>query len=123
MAAYKLLSAGAILSCPYSHSPIVGASQENRVFVLIPVGVAPYFVNGPSVAIEAVHRLFRVRRLILQNRAVFSGCEVVDALAIAREIDRETSCVDEAHGSGFLLNVSSSIDIFMRRVGLSLKLE
>ena len=123
MAAYKLLSAGAILSCPYSHSPIVGASQENRVFILIPVWVAPYFVNGPSVAVEAVHRLFRVRCLILQDRAVFSGCEVVYALAIVREIDRETSCVNEAHGPGFLLYVSSGIDIFVRRVGLSLKLE
>ena len=99
MAAYKLLSARTILSRPHTHSPIIGASQEDRVLILIPERVAPYFVNGSSVAVEAVHRLFRVRRLILQDRAVFSGSEVINSLAVTREINRETTCVDETHGT------------------------
>jgi len=68
------------------------------------------------------HPLLGVRGLALQDSAVLSCGEVVNTLAIIREIDRKTTGVDEAHSTCLLLNIGSSVHIVVVRVGLTLEL-
>jgi len=69
-----------------------------------------------------IHILLRVRGLALQNSAIFSSSEVINTLAIIREIDGQTSSVDEAHSTSLLLNISSSVYIVVVRVSFTLQL-
>ena len=56
------------------------------------------------------------------NRAVLGGDEVVIAWVIVREVNRETSSVEELHASGLLLANSTCIYIFLIGVCLTFEL-
>jgi len=117
----ELLGSASSPGFPDSDSPIVRASQENRVIDIIPERIATHFINGSSVSMVHFHILFSVRSLALQDSTILSGSEVVHALAF-REINRQTTCVNERHSTILLLHISSSIYILMVGVGLAFQL-
>ena len=56
------------------------------------------------------------------NRAVLGGDEVVIAWVIVREVNRETSSVEELHASGLLLANGACIHILLVGVCLTFEL-
>ena len=55
------------------------------------------------------------------DRAILSGHEVVASWIVIREVNGEAARVDEGHASGLRFVESSSIDILL--IGISLTLE
>lgn len=118
VSADQLLSSLASFGLPNSDSPIVGASEEDRVLEIVPERIATHLVDGSSMAMVHFHVLLGVRSLALQDGAVFSSSEVGHSLTIG-EINGQTSSVNERHGSILLFHVGSSIHILVVGVGLA----
>jgi len=122
VSADEFLGVRASPSFPDAYGPIVRAGKENRVFIVVPERITTHLVNRSSMTMVHFHILLRVRGLALQNSAIFSSGEVINTLAIIREIDGQTSSVDEAHSTSLLLNISSSVYIVVVRVSFTLQL-
>lgn len=56
------------------------------------------------------------------DRAVLSGDKVVVTSVVVREVNGETTSIDEGHATCFLLADSASVDILLIRVSLALEL-
>ena len=77
-----------IFSVPNSHSPIIGAGEEDWAIVLVPEWTASNFVDRPRVTEIGVEVLLRVRHGAAVNRAVLSGNEVINVrLRILGEVN------------------------------------
>ncbi len=77
-----------IFGVPNSHSPIIGAGEEDWAIVLVPEWTASNFVDRPRVTEIGVEVLLRVRHGAAVNRAVLSGNEVINVgLRILGEVN------------------------------------
>ena len=107
---------------PDSHSPIIRTSDEDWAVVIVPEGIAANTVDRAHVTIVVGLVPLREGGRALVNRAVLSGYEVVITWVICREVNRETSGVDERHATGLLLGNGTCIYIFLVGIGLTLEL-
>ena len=80
----------------------------------MPKWIASHSIYRTSVSIICFQILFRIRHRALVNCTIFSCSEVVHIwFVILREVDWETTSINECHATTFFFSFSTSINIFL----------
>ena len=89
---------------------------------MVPVRVASNAIDWTHVTVVICLISLREGRGALVDGAVLSGHEVIASWVVIREVNGETTRVNEGHSSCLRFIESSSVDILLIRVSLTLQL-
>lgn len=89
---------------------------------MVPVRVASNAIDWTHVTVVICLISLREGRGAFVDGAVLSGHEVIASWVVTREVNGETTRVNEGHASCLRFIESSSVDILLIRVSLTLEL-